>query len=125
MKHVLAVCLILWSAVGFAQQYELGPIPKPEPFTSVGNEQQQAPSPQANTQAPESAFANFHILLSPASAPGAEEPRWLAVAPDGQLYLLPVSEVKERRAHGYRAYTFGELREALNSVLNINASLNA
>src|SRR6185437_10633442 len=109
MKHVLAVCLILWSAVGFAQQYELGPIPKPEPFTSVGNEQQQAPSPQANTQAPESAFANLHILLSPASAPGLEEAQFIAVSPTGMIVFVPVSQTKERLANGYRPFTFGEL----------------
>lgn len=49
----------------------------------------------------------------------------MAIAPDGSLNILPVSELKDRLTHGYRPYTFGELRDELRSLIATNTSLAA
>ncbi len=68
---------------------------------------------------------NHHILLTPAGAPGTGEPYWIAVAPDGQLAVLPVTQLQAKMAAGYRPYTFGEFQDALTMLMNSNVALTA
>jgi hypothetical protein len=42
---------------------------------------------------------------------------WIAVAPDGQLAILPVSQLNEKMGSGYRPYTFGEFQDALTPIV--------
>src|ERR1019366_10353378 len=100
MKTVAAVVLFVSAAVALGQQATESPtIPPP--------------------------VKNHHILLTPASAPGTGEPFWIAVAPDGQLAILPVSQLQAKMGAGYRPYTFGELQDALAMLVNRNAELEA
>ena len=112
----LIVVLLAICGLAFAQSSELGPLPKQEPFASV--------APQAQQQASQE-FSNHHILLVPSSAPGVEEAQFVAVSPTGMIVFVPVSQTKERLANGYRPFTFGELKEAINSVVTINSNLSA
>jgi hypothetical protein len=69
--------------------------------------------PAASASAPSSQsdslpLRNHNILLTPSGAPGTGEPYWIAVAPDGQLAILPVGQLQAKMAAGYRPYTFGE-----------------
>lgn len=67
---------------------------------------------------------NHHVILVPTSAPGTEEPMWIAVAPNGNLNVFPVSQLKEKLGEGYRPFTFGELKDAIASLMSTNAALN-
>lgn len=114
MKHLSLA--ILLCCFGFAQE-PFSPLPKESAATPV---QAVKPSPPTNDPL---RLSNYHVLLTPSSAPGMEEPMWLAIAPDGSLNILPVSELQARFSHGYRPCTFGELREELRSLVTTNASL--
>lgn len=77
------------------------------------------------SQNPLPPLRNHHILLVPSSAPGTGEPFWIAVAPDGQLATLPVSQLQAKMGEGYRPFTFGEFQDALTMLMNQNAALSA
>jgi hypothetical protein len=82
---------------------------------------QQASQPQP-TPPP---LSNHHMLLVPAGTPGSGEVFWIAVAPDGQLSILPVSQLQAKMGEGYRPFTFGEFQNALTALMNQNTALNA
>ena len=100
MKTVAAVVVLVSAAVALGQQ-------------------------ATQSQAIPPLVKNHHILLVPATAPGTGEPFWIAVAPDGQLAILPVSQLQAKMGAGYRPFTFGELQDALAMLVNQNAALDA
>jgi regulator of replication initiation timing len=68
-------------------------------------------------------LSNHHVLLVPATAPGTGVAMWIAIGPNANLTILPVSQLTQKMNEGYRPFTFGELRENIAALVSANASL--